>query len=373
MRRGRWLAGVGGGVVLVMVAAGAVGIGLAHGDAPQPKAPAIAAAVPVRVAAVHLRRADQAVRYSAVIKPRIEADMGFRVAGKLLTRLVDVGATVKEGTPLARLDPADFELQASAIDAQLASARATAVNAHDDFARAEQLLKDGWITRQNYDTRRATMETAQARVREMEATLKVARDNSRYTILVADGDGVVTAVLAEPGQVLAQGQTVFRIARLGEVEAVADIPEQDVAHLSSAHLSISLWALPGAAIEGKLRELAPSADAATRTYRAKITLVAPPPQVQLGMTATVTASQVQAGSAALLPMTSLTKQGANPAVWVLNDAKDGLALRPVTVAAYFGDQVAIADGLKEGELVVTAGVQKLDAGQKVRVWTEPVR
>jgi RND family efflux transporter MFP subunit len=375
MRRGLWFAGAA--VAVVIVAGGAVGVRLAHGDA-QASTPAVSAqpplpAVPVRVTRVHLRAADQAVRYSAVIKPRIEGDIGFRVGGKLLTRLVDVGATVKDGTPLARLDPADFELQASAIEAQLASAHANAVNARDEFARAELLLKDGWITRQNYDARRATVETAQARVREMEATLKVAKDNARYTTLVASGDGVVTAVLAEPGQVLSQGQAVFRIARLGEMEAVADVPEQDVARLSSAHLTISLWALPGVAIDGKLRELAPSADAATRTYRAKIMLNSPPPGVQLGMTATVNASREEAGSAALLPMTSLTKEGTTPAVWVLNDAKDGLALRPVTIAAYVGDLVAIAGGLKEGEFVVTAGVHKLDAGQKVRVWTEPVR
>jgi RND family efflux transporter MFP subunit len=373
MKRGKWIGGIGLGVV-VLAAAGGIGVHLAHGDAPSAAAPpAAAAALPVRVAQVHLRAADQAVRYAATIKPRIETDMGFRVSGKLLARLVDVGARVKQGTPLAKLDPADFEFQASAIEAQLTSAHATAVNARDDFARAETLLKDGWITKQNYDMRRATMETAQARVHEMEATLKVAHDNTRYTTLLADGDGVVTDVLAEPGQVLSQGQTVFRIAHLGEMEAVADVPEQDVSKLYSAHLAVSLWALPGVSIEGKLRELAPSADTATRTYRAKISLIQPPDTVQLGMTATVTSVQQQVGAAALLPMTSLTKQGTAPAVWVLNDAKDGLALRPVTVAAYVGDQVAIAGGLHEGELVVTAGVQKLDAGQKVRVWTEPVR
>jgi RND family efflux transporter MFP subunit len=328
---------------------------------------------PVRVATVSLRPAAQSVRYAAVIKPRIESDISFRVSGKMLTRLVDVGTRVAAGTRLAELDPADLQLQVNALEAQLASAQADAVNADHDFERGAKLLQDGWVTRQTYDSRRAAKDTADAKVREVAANLKVARDDARYATLTADGPGVVTEVLAEPGQVLSQGQAVFKIARLGEMEAVADIPEQAVAGLSKADLSVTLWALPDLSIRGHLREISPSADAATRTYRAKVTLIDPPAEVQLGMTATLVVGGGEAGMAALLPMTALTKSGEHTAVLVLNQAQDGLELRPIQVAAYIGDQMAVTGGLRDGEAVVTAGVQKLDPGQKVRVWTEPNR
>jgi len=237
---------------------------------------------PVRVATVKLQAADDTVRYPAVIRPRVEADVGFRIAGKVVERLVSVGARVEDGTPLARLDPTDVELQVRAAEAQLASARAEAANARADFQRYTQLRQGDWATQQEYDRRKAAQDKADARVHEAEAQLKVVANSARYTTLLADGPGVVTEVLVEPGQVVAQGRTAFRIARLGELEAVANVPEHQVAGIAERALAVELWSLPGVSVRGSLRELSPSADAGTRTFQARVTLDAPPPAVQIG-------------------------------------------------------------------------------------------
>lgn len=326
---------------------------------------------PVRVATVTLEPATETVRYPAVIRPRVEADVGFRVAGKVVARLVEVGTRIEPGMALARLDPSDLQLQVRASEAQLASAKADAVNAENDFARYSQLRQGDWTTRQEYDRRKAVLEKTEARVREIEAQLNVFNNSLGYTTLVADEAGVVTASLIEPGQVVAQGQAAFRVAKLGAMEAVANIPEQQIASLPNRTLSVELWALPGKPITGSLRELSPSADPNTRTYQAKVSLIDPPSVTQLGMTATLTAKHDHGGMIARLPMAALTQKGQQPAVWVVGGDANRLELRPVAVAAYAGDLAIVADGLKDGDRVVTAGVHMLDAGQKVRIWTEP--
>lgn len=329
--------------------------------------------VPVRVETVRLEAAQQVQRYAAVVRPRIEADIGFRVGGKVTARLVEVGTRVDVGAPLAQLDTTPFDKRVRAALAQLRSAKAVAENANDEFARYARLQGNGWSTRQEFERRRAALETAEAAVRQIEAQLALARDEVRYASLRADAPGLVTAVQVEPGQVVAEGQTVFKIARAGEMEAVADVPEAQVGLLEGAVLSTEVWSLPEVAIPGRLRELSPIADAATRTYRARVTLIDPPPGAQLGMTATVVVTRPGTGRIARLPATALTKRGSDPALWVLNPAGNGLELRPVALGAYLGETMTVVSGVEEGERVVTAGVHKLDAAQKVRIWTEPVR
>lgn len=332
---------------------------------------------PVRVATVKLESSADVVRYPAVIRPRIEADVGFRVAGKVVARLVEVGTRVEPGTPLAKLDPTDIQLQVRASQAQLESAKADAANARSDHQRYAQLRQGEWTTKQEFDRRRTALEKAEAKVHEIEAQLRVLNNSLQYTTLLADAPGVVTAVLAEPGQVVAQGQAAVRVAKLGEVEAVANIPEQQVAGLPQRALSVELWAQPGQSIRGILREVSPSADPGTRTYQARVTLADPPPGVQLGMTATLITRQERGGAIARLPMSAVTQSGMAPAVWVVapggGSEGERLELRPIAVAAFAGDLAIVAEGLKDGERVVTAGVHKLDAGQKVRVWAEPGR
>ncbi|WP_376961802.1 efflux RND transporter periplasmic adaptor subunit [Azospirillum sp. A26] len=335
--------------------------------------PAEAEVRPVRVATVTLEPLVDSVRYPAVIRPRVEADVGFRVGGKVTARLVEVGTRVEPGMPLARLDPTDLQLQIRASQAQLASAKADAANARSDFQRYASLRQGEWTTRQEYDRRKTTLDKAESKVREVEAQLRVLDNSAQYATLVAEEAGIVTATLIEPGQVVASGQTALRVARLGSLEAVANIPEQSVAALPRQKLAVELWSHPGQSIAGRLREVSPSADANTRTFQAKIALTDPPPTVQLGMTATVIAAADHGAPIARLPLSALAQREQKPAVWVLSAPDDRLELRPVTVAAYAGDLALIGGGLKDGERVVTAGVHKLDAGQKVRVWTEPAR
>jgi multidrug efflux system membrane fusion protein len=329
--------------------------------------------IPVRTETVRLQTSSEVLRYPAVVRPRIEADIGFRVGGKVIKRYVDVATRVKAGTELAQLDSSDLELQVQASEAQLVSARADAFNARTDFLRSERLARDGWATQQEYDRRKAIRETSEARVRELEAQLRVVLNNSHYATLVADGPGVVTAVLAEPGQVVAQGQPVFRIARLGDLDVVADLPESMVALLDKAQLSAELWSMSGVVIAGRLRDIAPTSDPATRTYRTRVALIDPPAEIQLGMTASLVITQPREGHFARLPSTALTKDRNGPAVWVVNPAEGGIELRPVTVGVYTGEAVTVLTGLNEGERVVTAGVHKLNTSDKVRIWTEPER
>ncbi|HYH38437.1 MAG TPA: efflux RND transporter periplasmic adaptor subunit [Azospirillum sp.] len=359
--------GIGLAAVMLLAGVGLSACKEGNGaPAPEPR--------PVRVATVALEPADDTVRYPAVIRPRIEADVGFRVAGKVVARLVEVGTRVEPGTPLARLDPADIQLQVRASQAQLESARADAANARSDFERYAQLRKGDWTTKQEYDRRKTALDKAEARVREIEAQLRVLNNSLQYTTLLADAAGVVTAVLVEPGQVAAQGQAAVRVAKLGEVEAVANIPEQQVAGLPQRALAVELWAQPGLHIPAALREVSPSADPGTRTYQARVTLKDPPATVQLGMTATLIARLERGGMVARLPLSAVTQSGQSPAVWVVaGPANDRLELRPVSIAAYAGDLAIVAGGLKDGEKVVTAGVHKLDAGQQVTVWAEPTR
>lgn len=355
------------GMVLPVVALGLGGCDRKSDAAAMPQAR------PVRVATVHLQPAVEDARYPAVIRPRIEADLGFRVAGKVTQRLVNVGARVEPGTPLAKLDPTDLDLAVRAARAQVEAARADAANTRSDFERYSQLRQGDWTTKQEYDRRRTAMEKADAALRQAESDLDVKMNSTQYTTLVADGPGVVTATLVEPGQVVAAGQAAIRVARLGELEAVANIPENRLATMGQAKLSVELWSLPGVTVEGALRELSPAADAATRTFQAKVTLKNPPPSVQIGMTATVDARLSASGTVARLPLTALTQNGTEPAVWIVRPDNEKLELRPVQVAAYAGNELIVGGGLNEGEKVVSVGVHKLDPNQSVRIWAEPVK
>jgi len=227
---------------------------------------------PVRVETVRLEPAETAVRYAAVLRPRIEADVGFRVGGKLVARLVEVGFRVEPGMALARLDPADLELQARATEAQLAAARADAANAAADYRRYAALRRGEWTTQQEHDRRQAVTETAAARVRQLEAELKVARNQRAICRPGGRCAGRRHGPCwPSPARSSNPGQAVFKIARLGEIEAVAAIPEQQIGALSGSDMAVELWALPGARLVGRLRELAPMADGATRTYQARVT------------------------------------------------------------------------------------------------------
>jgi RND family efflux transporter MFP subunit len=302
------------------------------------------------------------------VKPRYESDLSFRVAGKVLSRLVDIGASVKQGDTLATLDTQDYENRLRSAEADVNSAEAGLVEAHGAEGRQAKLLKDGWTTQATYDTVVRNLRTAEAKLIAARANLNLTLDQLRYTELKADFDGVITAVGAEAGQNVNAGQMVVKLARPDDRDGVFNIAETAFADVSEAHPEVVVWPLsnPNLTVQGVVREVSPVADPATRTYAVKVTLKNPPPQLRFGMSigGRVKAPEALAVS---LPLSALFEKNGSPAVWVLDQQSSSLTLRPITVARYEGNAVVVAGGLIKGDVVVTAGVNSLTAGQKVRL------
>jgi RND family efflux transporter MFP subunit len=304
------------------------------------------------------------------VKPRYESDLSFRVAGKVLARRVDVGASVGQGDTLATLDTQDFQNRLRSAEAEVASADAVLVEARGDEARKAKLLSDGWTPRATYDTVLRNLRAADASLTSAKANLDLTRDQLHYTELKAEFDGVITAVGAEPGQNVNAGQMVVKLARPGDKDAVFNIAETAFTdrNSSSEHPEVIVWPLsnPELRINGIVREISPVADSTTRTYTVKVTLKDPPPQLRFGMSI---GGRLKANSdpVVALPLSALFEKNGSPAVWVFDQASGGVTLRPVTVARYETDTAVIADGLAKGDAVVTAGVNTLREGQKVRV------
>lgn len=304
--------------------------------------------------------------FVGTIRPRIESDLGFRVAGKVARRLVNVGDPVRQGQPLATLDEVDAQLQVEQAEAERAAASAAVTQGEADLKRALTLQGQGWTATANVDRQKSVTEEARSRLLRAERALSLARNTSSYAVLAADADGVVTATLVEPGQVVTAGQTALRLARTGEKEAVVAIPEGIVERARRGRAAVSLWSHPGKSYAATLRELSPAADTATRTYLAKFSLPDADEAVRLGMTATVVLSDPASERVARLPLSALFNQGEGPAVWIVD--RDGRpALRPVAVASYASHEVLVTGGVETGDAVVALGVQKLDPGQRVRV------
>jgi RND family efflux transporter MFP subunit len=217
------------------------------------------------------------------------------------------------------------------------------------------------------DQRQSLANAAQARLEQAQAQLDTAANNLGYTTLAADSDGIVTALMIEVGQVVSAGQQVAKIARLDELEIRVDVPEQRLALLNGAErVTYELWSEAGAVRGAKLRELAPMADAMTRTYAARFTITERPALIAMGMTATLNLERGSPEQVAEVPLTAIFQQGTGPAVWVVDKGSGAVALRPVVVARWRDDTALIASGLSAGELVVTLGVHKLEAGQRVK-------
>ena len=305
--------------------------------------------------------------FVGTVRPRIESDLGFRVAGKVSKRLIEVGTRVEAGQPLATLDEVDLALQAEQAAAELRAATGVLAQASAAETRAKELRQKGWTTEAQLDQAKAAADEARARLNRAERSVELTKNSLSYATLVADTAGVVTATLIEPGQVVAAGQTAIRLARLAEKEVVIAIPETLLIRAKSGEAQVSIWSNPDKRYVAKLRELAPSADAATRTYLAKFSIPEADDEVQLGMTATLTLSDSESERVARLPLSALFNQGEGPSLYVA-DAKSGaLTLKRVSVKSYERGDVLVRDGVEEGENVVALGVQKLDPAQKVKI------
>ena len=319
---------------------------------------------PVRTVTVEPSEAGETVSLTGEIQPRYQADLGFRVNGKILERPVDVGTQVKKGDLLARLDAQQYRQDLEVAKAEVAKADAEVARSQAQEYRQRELLKNGHTTQVAYDQALKTFKTAQAQADATRARQVQASENLGYTDLQADNDGVISAIGADPGQVVSAGQMVVRLAQPGEREAVFNLAEATFkSPPKNPTVEIKLVSNPDIATQGKVRYISPQADPTTRTFTVRVALADPPPQMRLGanVTGSVTVNQ---GSSITIPGSALFQKDGRPAVWLVE--KDGtVQLKPITVQRYQGDAIVVGDGLSQGDVVVTAGVQKLLPGQKV--------
>lgn len=302
--------------------------------------------------------------YTGEVRARHEAELAFRVGGKIAARLVDAGAEVKPGMPLARLDPADLQLSLQAAHAQVTAAESEFATAKAERERYADLVAKRFVSQAAFDAKDNLFKSSQARLEQVRAQAAVSGNQAGYGTLTADQAGVVTAILADVGQVVSAGQAVMRFARPEEKEVSIAVPEGRLAELKAANdLWVFFWAQPGLQVKGELRELSPAADPATRTYAARIRLITPPSAVTLGMTAQVAIGGPTGEAGLVVPLPAVVDLGQGPAVWVVKDNK--AQRRPVQVSRFREDGALIAGGLEVGELVVVAGALKLVPDQPV--------
>jgi len=323
---------------------------------------------PVKVATVSAAPQGRTLTYSGVVRPRIESNLGFRVGGKIVERAINVGDRVKVGQTIARLDDTDIKLAENSARAAVAAARTRHDVARDNLERAKPLLAKQFISQASYDIRRNEFDAAVSALESAEAQLRQAANATSYATLKADKAGIVTAVMSEPGQVVSAGQAVIALAEAGEVEVAIGVPEQDAGRLTvGQRTDIALWAGSGKGAEGRIREIAGQADAASRTYAVRVAVTSPPQTMRLGMTATVAIRIDGERVAMVVPLTALTEANGSPVVFVVDTEKRRVRRTPVTVAGTADDGVRIAGGLSPGDVVVTAGVQFLRDGMRVRL------
>lgn len=354
---------------LVLWTAAALSLGALAGCSRGTPAPEPVRAV--KVMTVSASGLQSRVEFSGEVKARVESRLGFRVAGKITSRTAELGQQVKAGTVLAQLDPQDYRLAADAARAQLSAASTNRDLAAADFKRFQALREQNFISGAELERRETAYKAAQAQYEQAQAQLASQGNQARYTSLVADVSGVITAVEAEPGQVVAAGTPVVRIAADGARDVVFAVPEDKVVALRpGTAVAVRLWA-GNTQLQGRIREVAASADPVTRTYPVKVALE-PRAQPPLGATVTVVPQALgHAGAQVIkIPTSALRQEGKGSAVWVLERKTMTVRSQPVEVATADGNDAVIAAGLQPGMQIVTAGVHVLAPGQKVSVWQE---
>jgi RND family efflux transporter MFP subunit len=330
-----------------------------------PKGPEVR---PVRTTVVDPQPIDDDRSAVGEVKARYESDLGFRVAGKVISRTVDVGVSVKKGDLLARLDEQDYRNKLKSAEADIVSAQAVLVEAKGAEDRLRQLLASGTTTRANYDAAFKNLRSGEAKLDAAKAALDLAKDQLSYAELRADFDGIVTAVGAEAGQIGNVGQMVVRLAQPKERDAVFSVAESAFREKPAQppEVAVSLLSNPNISCIGVVREVSPVADSATRTYQVKVTLKNPPDQMRFG-SSVVGRLKSSTAPVIVLPGSALFDKGGQPAVWVVDPAKGSVALKSVVVVRYETDRVILSEGLAKGDIVVTAGVNRLRENQKVRL------
>lgn len=325
---------------------------------------------PVKVVRIGGETAAGVMSFAGEVRARYETTLAFRVSGKMIHRPVEVGDLVHKGQRLARLDSNDYQLGTDALHAQLKSARAEQDFLRDDLTRYRELLNQRVISPAEFDRRETAYITARERVAALKAQLSQAANQLQYTDLLADRDGVVTALEAEVGQVVAAGQPVVKLARLDEKEIHIDISEQRVAEIAlHQKVRVTLWAGGDRQITARIREIAAAADPASRTYRVKATVLEGQDEARLGKTATVWIPLTTPSRIAVPLSAVFTPQNEpeRPRVWVVDEQAGTVRSVPVQLGESLDGERIVVEGVVPGQLVVSAGVQRLAEGQAVRV------
>jgi RND family efflux transporter MFP subunit len=320
----------------------------------------------VRTIVVAERDGAAVLNLTGRIEAEDEVPLAFRIGGRLLENNAKLGERMQRGDLIARLESQNEENQLRAATAALAAAQAQYNQASGHYDRQRTLFRQGWATRATYETAEKGLKTAAAQVDAAEAQLSAAEDLLGFTELRSDQDGVITAVGPGAGEVVQPGQMILRVARQDGRDAVFDIPSQVIRSAPrDPDIFVSLADDPNVKVRGHVREVSPQADPVTRTFKVKVTLENPPEAMRLGATVNGTMTTTQEAMIEV-PASALTRSEQQPAVWVVDPANKTVALRQVEVKRFGEYLVAIADGLKAGDVVVTAGVQALHPGQEVR-------
>ncbi|WP_223218034.1 efflux RND transporter periplasmic adaptor subunit [Rhizobium wenxiniae] len=322
---------------------------------------------PVKVVEIGGPEIGRSLVYSGSVRARTEMNLGFRVAGKITERLVDVGDRVEPGTVLARLDAVDYQLSVRRADADLTSAQKQVEITGLARKRAETLAEKSVTSQSQLEQAQLAADQAQSQLQSAESALEEANNQVAYTELKATQSGIVTTVSADIGQVVSAGTTVVAVAVDGEKEVQIAVPETDIAHFKPGKVvKASFWSARDLVLEGKVREVAGSADAQSRTFAVRVSLPADD-RVLIGMTATIDAVEDNVAPTFGVPLAALSQKEGKPVVWIVDRDKGEVSSRAVTVAGY-GDSVArVSEGIAKGDLVVSAGTQFMRDGLKVKL------
>ena len=321
----------------------------------------------VRTEVVALRPVHPAVTYAGEVRPRFESTLGFRVAGKIAERRVNVGDSVVRGQALLVLDEQDLALAGAASRATAEAQAAQLKVEKADLERFGQLVAKGFLSKAEYDRQRMRFEASEAQLKALRAAARVSGNQAAYAVLAADADGTITTLHAEIGQVVAAGAGLVRLAHAGALEVSTQIPEGTVDRVRVGQpVDVRLWTDAETEVVGQVREIASSADPATRTFAVRVAVPDPPAGMRLGMTASVRLNDAAPGERILVPLTALVAQGADAGVWVVEHSAS-VAFRAIRVAGMEGNALIVENGLAPGDRIVTAGAPLLRAGQAVRL------
>lgn len=330
------------------------------------KTPEAAAPLAVQVEKIATGLQAASFMYAGDVRGRYESQFAFQSSGRIKERLVSNGDSVKTGQALMQMDMADLKTQLDKSRAALVAAQSDYQLSQVTYLRYKELAKQEVISKEEFDTVAAKNQVAAAQVRSAEADFASASQLYGYGTLTSDADGIIADIKVEAGQVVQSGQQALTLVRTGEVEIQINVPEQRVDDIRKANkVIVTFWALPGLELPGTIREVSALADSSTRTFMVRVS-IPQMPQVRYGMSATVKAWVGDAAARIVLPVAAVYQTGSKPHVWVVE--KDVLRLQPVELGDFVADGVVIKSGVNPGDTVVTAGVQRLQEGQKVKVW-----